>query len=184
MGPEGMGALVDQFTNVAPVVRMQIATTLVSPAQIYRGDNHTDTNQIPADIMVDGLSRIAQDSMSMFRIPAIQRLGMFGTAASNAVPALLQIAGRKDPLVRHMAIRALVEIKAQPDLVVAALTNLLTDSDPGTQMAAVSALCAFGYNAEFRPHVPNLLAMPAPAYVPGRTNLLVPTDHTRPVPRN
>ena len=79
---------------------------------------------------------------------------------------------------------SVVEIKAQPDLVVAALTNLLTDPDPGTQMAAVSALRAFGYNAEFRPHVPNLLPMPAPAYVPGRTNLLVPTDHARPVPQN
>src|SRR5690349_61531 len=127
---------------------------MISPTSMYRGENYIETNQTPADILTEGLIRIARDATGPFCIAAIQRLGMFGPAASNAVPALLPMIHDSNPMMRHMAIRALGQIKSQPDIVIPALTNLLSDPDPGSQTAAVSALHGFGYNAQFQPHIP------------------------------
>jgi hypothetical protein len=181
MGPGGMRALIDQFANVGPAGRMQIARTLISPASTYRGEdvNRLQANQIPVDIMVDGLSLMAQDQASAFRIPAIQRLGTLGLAASNAVPGLLPMVNDPNPMTRHMAMRALGEIKARPELVVPALTNLLSNPDPGTRMAATLALRAFGYTAPFQPGMPERSLMPGQPYLPERTNRLGPGDRSK-----
>jgi hypothetical protein len=162
MGPDGMRVLVAQFTNVPPAARMQIAMAIIAPASIYRGENVSKTNQIPDEIMVDGLIRVVQDYGSFFRTPAIQRLSMFGPLASNAVPALLPILHGPNSMDRQSAILALGEIKAQPDLVIPALTNFLNDHDPITRTSAEIALRALGYNAHLgddferhrRPFVP------------------------------
>ena len=177
MGAEGMRALVDHFPNAAPTARIQIAMTLVSPTSMYRGENvkYWEMNQVPADIVVEGLSRIAQDSSSPFRIPAIQRLGTFGPAASNSVPALLKIIEEKSPIMPQITIRALGEIKSRPDLVVPALSNLLNDPNPGTRMAASSALRGFGYNVQFQPQPPDRSGIPSPPYPRGTTNFVRPT---------
>jgi hypothetical protein len=180
MGPDGIRALIDHLTNAAPSGRVLISMTLAFPNSMYRGENVTDTNQIPNDLIVEGLSRIIQDSASPFRIAAIQRLGMLGPAASNAVPALLAMATGNDPMKR-MAIQALGETKSQPDLVVQVLTNLLSDPDPSIRMITVSTLRAFGYNAQFQPY-PNQFRTPGPPYVPGRTNRFVPPDRYRITP--
>jgi HEAT repeat protein len=129
--------------------------------------------------MVDGLSRMAQDQASAFRIPAIQRLGTLGLAASNAVPGLLPMVNDPNPMTRHMAMRALGEIKARPELVVPALTNLLSNPDPGTRMAATLALRAFGYTAPFQPGMPERSLMPGQPYLPERTNRLGPGDRSK-----
>jgi len=91
MGPDGMRALIDHLTNAAPTARMLIAMTLTTPNSFYRGENHIDTNRIPDDIVIEGLSRIVKDPTSPFRIFAINRLGTFGSAASNAIPALTNL---------------------------------------------------------------------------------------------
>jgi len=156
MGPNGMRALVNQFANVSPAARMQIATTLMFPASTYRGENvsRLEASQFAADVMIDGLTRVVQDTTSPFRKPAVQHLGTFGAAASNALPALLPLLNDQNRILRQTAIRALGEIKSQPDLVIPALTNLLNDPDPGTQMAARFSLRAFGYNPPYRTGLP------------------------------
>jgi hypothetical protein len=179
MGRNGLRALIDNFTNAAPSARMLIGMTLSMPSAMYRGENQT--NAIPTDVAVEGLSRIIQDSGTPFRIMGIQRLGMMGPTASNAVPALLAVATGKDLMTRNMATRALGQIKSQPDLVIPALTNLLSDGDPSVRMAAVSALREYGYDAQFQPMVPNSFPTPPQyipptpqRYVPGSTNMSVP----------
>jgi HEAT repeat protein len=157
IGPEGMRALVNQYTNAGPSVRMQIATVLMSPSSTYRGENvsRLAVEQIPCDIMVEGLSRVALDPLKHFQIPAIQQLMLIGPAASNAVPVLLKIVEEPNSLRRQMAIHALGQIKARPDLVVPALTNLLDSGDMRTQIAARSALRAFGYDVPPHPNMQN-----------------------------
>lgn len=174
MGPEGVQVLVDKFSSVGPISRMQIGMTLVSPTAVYRGEGHIDTNPIPIDIVVDGLVRVAQDPMSHLRNPAIQRLGALGPAASNAVPALISVLNEQNPMARDMAIRALGQIKSRPELTVPALTNLLNDPFPDTRFAAVSALRDLGYDAHFQPYRPDRLGMPSQPYSPRGTNLFQP----------
>lgn len=180
-GPEGMRALVNQFTNAAPSAQMQIAMAFVAPESVYRGENvsYFEANRIPADILIDGLSRIARDPVAAFRTTAILRLSAFGPAASNAVPALLEMINDSNPTTRQMAIRALGSIKARPELVVPALTNLLSNPDPGTRVAATSALRAFGYTAQFQPEMPEQSLMPGQPYLPGRTNRLDRRDRSK-----
>src|SRR5207249_3050707 len=135
---------------------------------IYRGENATPVeNRIPAAVLIDGLSRVARDPTSPYRFLAIARLGTFG---SNAVPSLLTIIEEKNSPSRQISIHTLGELKAAPELVIPALTNLLNDPDPGTRMAASSALRTFGYNAQFQPHVPDRIGMPGRPDLPGRTN--------------
>lgn len=191
MGPDGMQALINQFNTVGPISRMQITMTLVSPNALYRGEGHVETNEIPIDIIVDGLGRVAQDPALPFRIPAIQRLGALGPSASNAVPALLSVLNEQNTIARQMAIRALGQIRSRPELTVPALTNLLNDPLFGTQMAALSALRAFGYEAQFQPHAPNGFQLhggpyggqlQGGPYVPGRTNQFRPGDRYQTAP--
>jgi HEAT repeat protein len=99
------------------------------------------------------------DPLKHFQIPAIQQLIRIGPAASNAVPALLKIVEGRDPVPRQIAIRALGQIKARPDLVVPALTNLLDSSDTGAQIAARFSLRAFGVDVELHPRMQNQPAL-------------------------
>jgi hypothetical protein len=167
MGPDGMQVLLNQFTNAPAPVRMQIAMTLVSPESMYRGENvpRPEASEIPTDVLIDGLTRIVQDSTSgFFRMPAIQRLGAFGPVASNAVPALLPMLSNPNPSICQSAIHALGRIKAQPDVVIPALLPLLNHPSLGTRIEAVSALRAFGYDAQ----------MPSELHFRGRTNSIIP----------
>jgi hypothetical protein len=153
MGPDGMRALVDGFSNASASAQMQITTALLSPTATYRGPNASaaETNQVLTSLMLQGLTVIVGDPGSPLPIPAIIRLGEFGPTASNAVPALLTRLKDPNPVTRQTTIRALGQIQAQPELVIPALTNQLSDPDYGTQMAAVLALRAYGYPARFQP---------------------------------
>jgi hypothetical protein len=96
MGAEGIRALVEQYTN-APASRREIAATIVFPASIYRGEdagvlmdvsfhkdaNQIQTNEIPADVLIEGFSQIARDGGSPSQSYAIERLGLYGPLASN-----------------------------------------------------------------------------------------------------
>jgi hypothetical protein len=173
IGAEGMQVLVGQYTNVPRPVRIQIAVSIVSPESIYRGENATNQqmNQIPRDVWIEGNCLIAQDGTSPFRTLAIERLGMFGSLASNAVPVLMRILNEEQnsstiqpailaprtfhpilaPRMLHPTIRALGEIRCQPEVVVPALINLLSDPNASTRLDAATALRAFGYDAQRQP---------------------------------
>jgi hypothetical protein len=171
MGAEGIRALVEQYTNAPASVRMEIAATLVFPASVYRGEDagrlmevsfhkeaiQIQTNEISADVLIEGFLQIARDGGSPipgFGIQsyAIERLGMYGPLASNAVPVLLPILNdfRWRTHEAEAAIRALGQIRSRPEVVVPALTNVLNNAGPETQVAAASALRAFGYDAKAR----------------------------------
>jgi len=160
MGTEGMRPLVEQYTNLPVGARMQIAVTIVSPALIYRGENVAPGNQMPSEIMIDGLLLIVRDRTFAFRTAAIQRLGGCGPMASNAVPMLVQILNKHDPISLRLAIWALGQIKSQPEVVVPALMKLPSDPDMGTRMSAVTALRAFGY--EMQPEPNGFTPLPGP----------------------
>jgi hypothetical protein len=161
MGAEGMRALVEQLTNVPAPLRMEIAAAIVFPGSIYRGEGkEIQTNQIPADILIEALSVIANNPtsrISPFQTPAIQRLGMCGPLASNAVPILMRILDEHNSMTLQSTIIALGRIGCQPEVVVPALTNLLSDPDLRIRMSAASALRAFGYDAPFQSQVPRVI---------------------------
>jgi hypothetical protein len=156
MGAAGMGALIDQYTNVQAPLRMGIALTIVYPTSIYRGEGREiQTNPVPGDILIEGLTLIVEDAMKSsrlppFQTPAIQHLGMYGPLASNAVPILIEVLNFHDSMTLQSTIIALGRIRSHPEVVIPALTNLLSDPDPRIQMSAASALRAFGYDALFR----------------------------------
>jgi HEAT repeat protein len=116
-------------------------------------------------VVIDGLLLIAQDRSFAFRTAAIHRLGECGPMASNAVPFLVKTLAGPFTSARSSTIWALGQIRSQPELVVPALTNLLSDPDPATQAAAASALRAFGYDVpvpwQAQP-VPRLMHPPPP----------------------
>jgi len=146
---------------------MGIAATIVYPASIYRGEvKEIQTNQIPADILIEGFSLIAGDRRSPIQTPAIQRLGMCGRLASNAVPILIQVLNEHNSMTLQSTILALGKIGSQPEVVVPALTNLLRYPDSRIQMSAGSALRAFGYDAPVQSQV----TRPVWPLAPGRTN--------------
>jgi HEAT repeats len=176
-GAQGTRALVEQYTNVPAPLRIEIAARIIDPA--YRWEepisfvsvggnfvssrmeaNQIQTNQIPAAILIEGFLQIGRDTRSPFQTPAIQRLGLCGAFASNAVPILLTILKDQKPYVRQAAIRALGQIKSQPDLVVPALSDLLKDSDPRIQTSAASALREFGYDMPTQSQVPRVMHPP------------------------
>jgi hypothetical protein len=181
MGAGGMRALVEQYTNVPAGVRLEIAARIIDSGYRSEGPvtfmsisrnfvssrneaNEIQTNEIPADILIGGFSMIANDRPSPFQTPAIERLGLYGLLASNAVPDLMQMVYQSYPLARQAAIRALGQIHCQPEVVVPALNDLLTDPDRGTQTAAAEALRAFGYDVPIpvQSQVPRLIHPPPP----------------------
>lgn len=167
MGVEGTRALIEQYTNVPVQARLQITMTIVTPESVFRGEpmGISSVDEFFGSF-VEGLSWVAQQPTSQFRILAIQRLGFLKSKASNAVPALLMVLSAKDPVARQAAARALGQINGRPELVIPALTNLLNDPDSGTQSAVAQALRAFGYDAP----IPSQGTRPIWPLAPGRTN--------------
>jgi hypothetical protein len=172
MGADGMRALVEQYTNVPGSQRIRIALILISPTSMYRGENASytnyETNQAAAAVIIEGLSRVAQDRAFRFEMAAVQRLGGYGPMASNAVPLLVKMLKdepRTVPTARWSIIRALGQIRSQPEVVVPALTNLLSDPDPATRSAAAQALRGYGYDVPVQSGV-----RPIWPLAPGRTN--------------
>lgn len=169
IGTEGLRAMVEQYTNVPARQRIFMALMIVSPSSTYRGENASypdyETNETTVAVMIEGLSRVAQDRAFGFRIAAIQRLGKCGPQASNAVPVLVQILDEHNLMTRSSTIRALGQIRSRPEIVIPVLTNLLSDPDPGTRMTAGSALREFGLEVPSELPVPRLIH-PPPAVPP------------------
>jgi hypothetical protein len=169
MSAEGWRALVGQYTNVPGPLRVEISRMIVFPGSTYRGERQENhANEIPAGILIEGLSLIVNEAKKSSRIPpfqapAIQRLGMYGPLASNAVPILMEVLDFHDSMTLQSTIIALGKIRSQPEVVVPALTNLLNDADPRIKMSAASALREFGYNVPFQPQVPRVIHPPPPA---------------------
>ena len=184
-GPEGLRALVNELTNYNSTVRLRVAIALMSyppPRKVRGADDNSKTSDDVTPLLIGGLIRVAQDSTSAFRPAAIGRLGMFGAAASEAVPVLLPLVDDREMMVRLMAINALGQIHAQPDVAIPALTNHLADPDRLTQMAAFSALRAFGYIAPFPMPRGISTARGGPVFGPPPTNFFRPNPVRLPAP--
>ncbi len=74
-------------------------------------------------------------------------LGAIGPPAAKAVPLLLR-ASTETNYTRRNAIYALGKIHAEPELVVPALTNLLTNPDRDVRASTISSLELFGSGAK------------------------------------
>ncbi len=103
IGENGMQALISETTNQSSVVRIQIENVFLS----YVTDASLKTNPSAANIVAAGLTHIAQDSSSFFRVPAIHRLRMFRAAASTTIPVLTNCLSDPDFSVRMAAASAL-----------------------------------------------------------------------------
>ena len=55
--------------------------------------------------------------------------------ASNAVPVLVELLKDENSFIRQEAVLTLGSIRSRPEVVIPALTNLLSDSDPKVRMA-------------------------------------------------
>ena len=153
MGPDGFRALIDQFTNMALPGRMVTAITLSSPGSFYRGENsnYADTNGITFELLIEGLSRVIESGPMGFRMSAIMRLNQLGPAASNAIPAVLQVVNGVGIGERQEAVRALAHI-APPEVAIPALTNFLNDPNIGVQMTARMELQRLGHPVSMSPN--------------------------------
>ncbi len=89
------------------------------------------------------------------RAGAASRLGDFGPAGSQAIPALVQAANSSDSIVRGPALGALGKIHQQPDVIVPLLMKYLDDDNLNTP--AAEALGGFGSVA--KPAVAKLVAL-------------------------
>lgn len=124
----------------------------------------TDTNDSPARIwLVESLNNLPGIHVHFTpadgrRIQAVEDIGSFGTNASPAVPILLDMLKRKDPWLTAPACSALVQIHADPDVIVPAMTNCLVDAEGRGQSAVVDALGELGEAAKQAvPHIVELL---------------------------
>lgn len=77
-------------------------------------------------------------------------LGDRGQSASNAVPALLQVATNTNTAfaLRIVAFEALCRIRSRPDLVVPALVRATHDRSPAVRETAIDGLGEFGPDAK------------------------------------
>ncbi len=113
---------------------------------------------------VPGLVRLYERNHSSdTRLTAIRAPGFIGSGASGAVPLLLKVVPRTNsPGVlgteeRASAITALSQIRAEPGLVVASLTNALDDADATIRARAIGALGHLGEDS--RAAVPALFRL-------------------------
>ncbi len=184
-GVEGMQALVNELTNRNTSVHMQIESAIMisglnSAIKMQGVSRSSEINVVPSDVAVAGLCGVARNPVSVFRHSAIMHLGMMGSAASNAVPVLLELLDDTNRLVRSMAIRSLGRIHAQPDLVIPVLTNRLDAADGMTQMDAYLALREYGYNAPFPMPGRSFSATSPPRMLLAPTNLPIRRLRARP----
>ena len=165
IGEEGVKALMQERTNLAPMLRMQIDGGLLD----YGVNGEQATNFAGARALTIGLSGIAADPTAFTRAAAINRLAMLGVNASNAVPTLVSILQDPNPALQQMAIHALGSIRVPEEVVIPALTNLVESSDFGVQAAAVTALRRIGYQVDVRRLTP-----PHPRFVPVNSGPVFP----------
>jgi HEAT repeats len=75
---------------------------------------------------------------------AVKSLGAIGPASKAAIPLLLEETTNAHFLVRAESLEALVRVQAKPELVVAALTNALSDSNGTVRFVACGCLAQLG----------------------------------------
>ena len=123
--------------------------------------------KLEPDVSVPALLRALNEAMNGTNDPhlsvaaeCVAALGKFGEDARPAVPVLAKAAGSTNRWLRLMAVKALGEIKMEPDISVPALVksfneglNRMTD-DPSLAMFSIYALREFGAAAS--PAVPAL----------------------------
>lgn len=151
IGEEGVQALMQERTKLAPMLRMQIDGGLLD----YGVNGEQATNDAGVRALTMGLSGIAADKSAFTRSAAISRLGMMGSRASNAVPVLIAVLAEQNPMLHQMVNHALGSIREPAELVIPALTNQLGSRDFAIRATAAAALNRIGYRVDL-----NVLAEP------------------------
>lgn len=144
LGEEGVKALMQERTNLAPMLRMQIDGGLLA----YGMNGEQATNDTVVRALTLGLSAIAADKSAITRSAAISRLSMMGSRASNAVPVLIAVLAEQNPMLQQMVNHTLGSIREPAELVIPALTNQLGGRDFATRAAAAAALNRIGYRVD------------------------------------
>ncbi|TAL01393.1 MAG: hypothetical protein EPO07_08475, partial [Verrucomicrobia bacterium] len=103
---------------------------------------------IGSDRTLSALTLCLTNSDAVLRRDAIDFLGLAGSRAVLAVPALLTNLESNDALTRNCTARALSRIKPRPEVIVPALTELVNDSDTRVVTTVLAALAALGTDAE------------------------------------
>jgi|GEM_PF-3196745 len=167
--PEAIPALAEMLEDPDLLVRFAAAKALANygpaaaeavPAlvEVINDPDH-DTQYAVFDALVKiggSQARLAQklgEADPQVRAGAAITLGMYGPAAAQAVPALLEVANDNDPSVRHAVITALGDIGDSQ--AVPALIEAFHHSDLVTRIGAVEALIKLGPKAA--PAVPDLI---------------------------
>src|SRR5579859_7097180 len=137
------------------IITIEFATALAWNGAGARGFEALGTN---AQTATSALIEIANRNISpSSRYYSIDALGFIGPPAKEAVPSLLRWATSSDLHVACSAMRALGEIRAEPNLVLPVLTNALHSAVPVVRLNAVTALADLGPDA--RPAVPVLVEL-------------------------
>ncbi len=96
---------------------------------------------------VPALIELLRDSNPNLQLAAVKALGALGSQAKDAVPPLVQLSSGDDS-VRVEIANALGSIKAEPQLALPVLTQLIFDPIPEVRRAALRAVKAFGQAAK------------------------------------
>lgn len=101
--------------------------------------------------------RLAVNTNSWVSSAAIYGLSPMGTNARPAIPALIHHLRGRDKYAAREAARVLGDLQLEPMIVVPALVQALTSSEPQVRIAAAAALAKFG--AHGSPALPELKLM-------------------------
>jgi hypothetical protein len=178
IGEEGVKALMQERTNLAPMLRMQIDGGLLA----YGVNGEQATNYAAVRALTMGLRGIAADRTAITRSAAINRLGMVGVSASNAVPVLISVLEEQNSMLKQMVIHALGGIREPAELVIPALTNCLSDSDFSVRMSAASTLQRLGYAVDLPSLLPGGPRGPRTMFAPPAPNVFQPSGRPMVLP--
>jgi hypothetical protein len=102
---------------------------------------------IDDDAAVKGLTELLGDSDIDVRIAAAEALRRYGSAACDAVPALIHAINHSEPGTRVAAIRTLEDIGVSPSLVIPALMTAMGAPETRVRQAAAQFLGRIGPEA-------------------------------------
>jgi HEAT repeat protein len=114
----------------------------------------SDTNDSRFRVaLIDGLNGLPGVNVHFVpadgrRVQAVNELGSLGPGAKPATPALIEVLKRKEDLLCGPAAAALVQVQADPELVIPALIDCLIDPDGHGRPDVVEALGEFGPKAK------------------------------------
>lgn len=122
-----------------------LASLLKTRDSLFRKGTWELAPKLPAEARGPILSRVPAPDAATIRIAAAHCLGILGTDASNAVPALANALSDSDTQVRFLAAKALGHIGKYA---VSSLVQRLSDKDPSVRQSAAYGLGVAGPEAD------------------------------------